>query len=69
MIDIILTMVSVLAVSFVWYRLGRQGVIDKLIKAYKEVCELNECDQIIIKSLENRLKEYEEKEKESHEGV
>lgn len=69
MIDIILTIVSVLAASFVWYRLGRQSVIDDLIKEHEKVCRLNECDQIIIKSLLNRLKEYEEKEKESHEGV
>lgn len=69
MIDIILTIVSVLAASFVWYRLGRQSVIDDLIKEHEKVCRLNECDEIIIKSLLNRLKEYEEKEKESHEGV
>lgn len=62
MIDIILTTVSLLAASFVWYRLGRQSVIDDLIKAYKKVCRLNECDEFIIESLKNRLKEYEEKE-------
>ena len=62
MIDIILTMVSVLAASFVWYRLGRQSVIDDLIKAYENVCRINESSQIIIKSLQNRLKEYKEKE-------
>lgn len=69
MIDIILTIVSVLAASFVWYRLGRQSVIDDLIKEHEKVCRLNECDQIIIKSLLNRLKEYEEKKKDSHERV
>ena len=62
MIDIILTMISVLAASFVWYRLGRQSVIDDLIKAYENVCRINESSQIIIKSLQNRLKEYKEKE-------
>ena len=55
-------MVSVLAASFVWYRLGRQSVIDDLIKAYENVCRINESSQIIIKSLQNRLKEYKEKE-------
>lgn len=65
----ILTMVSVLAASFVWYRLGRQSVIDDLIKAYENVCRINESSQIIIKSLLNRLKEYEEKKKDSHERV
>lgn len=69
MIDFILTMVSVLAASFVWYRLGRQSVIDDLIKAYENVCRINESSQIIIKSLLNRLKEYEEKKKDSHERV
>lgn len=62
-------MVSVLAASFVWYRLGRQSVIDDLIKAYENVCRINESSQIIIKSLLNRLKEYEEKKKDSHERV
>ena len=65
----ILTMVGVLAASFVWYRLGRQSVIDDLIKAYENVCRINESSQIIIKSLLNRLKEYEEKKKDSHERV
>lgn len=60
MIDIILTIVSVLAVSFVWYRLGRQSVIDDLIKEHEKVCRINESGQIIIKSLLNRLKEYED---------
>lgn len=69
MIDIILTIVSVLAASFVWYRLGRQSVIDDLIKAYENVCRINESSQIIIKSLLNRLKEYKEKENERHEGL
>lgn len=69
MIDIILTIVSLLAASFVWYRLGRQSVIDDLIKEHENVSRLNECDQIIIKSLLNRLKEYEEKKKDSHERV
>lgn len=69
MIDIILTIVSVLAASFVWYRLGRQSVIDDLIKAYEHVCKINECDEFIIESLKRRLKEYKEKENERHEGL
>lgn len=69
MIDIILIIVSVLAASFVWYRLGRQSVIDDLIKAYEHVCKINECDEFIIESLKRRLKEYEEKKKNSHERV
>lgn len=69
MTDFILTTVIVLAASFVWYKIGRQSVIDDLIKAYENVCRINESSQIIIKSLQNRLKEYKEKEKERHEGL
>lgn len=60
MIDIILTIVSVLAASFVWYRLGRQSVIDDLFKAYEYECKLNQCNVILIERLRNELKKYEE---------
>lgn len=61
-ITIILTVINACVLAAMCHSIGKQSVIDKLIKAYKEVCELNECDQIIIKSLQNRLKEYEKEE-------
>lgn len=62
MIAIILTLINVLIAGVSYYRLGRQSMFEDLFKRYEEMCRLNECDQIIINSLLNRLKEYEEKE-------
>lgn len=55
-------MINVLIAGVSYYRLGRQSMFEDLFKRYEKMCRLNECDQIIIKSLLNRLKEYEEKE-------
>lgn len=63
MIAIILTVINVLIAGVSYYRLGRQSMFEDLFKRYEKMCRLNECDQIIINSLINRLKEYEEKEK------
>ena len=62
MIAIILTVINVLIAGVSYYRLGRQSMFEDLFKRYEKMCRLNECDQIIINSLLNRLKEYEEKE-------
>lgn len=62
MIAIILTLINVLIAGVSYYRLGRQSMFEDLFKRYEKMCRLNECDQIIINSLLNRLKEYEEKE-------
>lgn len=62
MIAIILTLINVLIAGVSYYRLGRQSMFEDLFKRYKKMCRLNECDKIIINSLLNRLKEYEEKE-------
>ena len=62
MIAIILTAINVLIAGVSYYRLGRQSMFEDLFKRYEKMCRLNECDQIIINSLLNRLKEYEEKE-------
>lgn len=62
MIAIILTLINVLIAGVSYYRLGRQSMFEDLFKRYEEMCRLNECDQIIINILLNRLKEYEEKE-------
>lgn len=62
MIAIILTVINVLIAGVSYYRLGRQSMFEDLFKRYDEMCRLNECDQIIINILLNRLKEYEEKE-------
>lgn len=62
MIAIILTLINVLIAGVSYYRLGRQSMFEDLFKRYEEMCRLNECDQIIINILLNRLKEYEENE-------
>lgn len=62
MIAIILTLINVFIAGVSYYRLGRQSMFEDLFKRYEEMCRLNECDQIIINILLNRLKEYEEKE-------
>lgn len=62
MIAIILTVINVLIAGVSYYRLGRQSMFEDLFNRYEKMCRLNECDQIIINSLLNRLKEYEEKE-------
>lgn len=62
MIAIILTLINVFIAGVSYYRLGRQSMFEDLFKRYEKMCRLNECDQIIINSLLNRLKEYEEKE-------
>lgn len=62
MIAIILTLINVFIAGVSYYRLGRQSMFEDLFKRYEEMCRLNECDKIIINSLLNRLKEYEEKE-------
>lgn len=62
MIAIILTLINVFIAGVSYYRLGRQSMFEDLFKRYEKMCRLNECDQIIINILLNRLKEYEEKE-------
>ena len=61
-IAIILTAINVLIAGVSWYRLCRQSMFAYLLERYERTCRLNECDQIIIKSLQNRLKEYEKEE-------
>lgn len=46
---------------FVFYRIGRQSVINDLIKAYNDVCRNNEDKQIIIKCLKEQQKNKENK--------
>lgn len=62
MIAIILTLINVFIAGVSYYRLGRQSMFEDLFKRYEKMCRLNECDKIIINSLLNMLKEYEEKE-------
>lgn len=64
-VSIVLTAVNICIISIVWYRLGRQSVMRDLFKAYKDVCEDNECKQIIINCLKDKLSKY-EKEEERH---
>lgn len=54
--SIILTVINIVLAWFFYYRIGKQSVINDLIKAYKEVCKDNEEQRIIIKCLQERLK-------------
>lgn len=53
---IILTVINIVLAWFFYYRIGKQSVINDLIKAYKEVCKDNEDQLIIIKCLQERQK-------------
>lgn len=53
---IILTVINIVLAWFFYYRIGKQSVINDLIKAYKEVCKDNEDQRIIIKCLQERQK-------------
>lgn len=55
-ISIILTVINIVLAWFLYYRIGKQSVINDLIKAYKEVCKDNEDQRIIIKFLQERQK-------------
>lgn len=54
--SIILTVINIVLVGFFFYRIGKQSVINDLIKAYKEVCKDNEEQRIIIKCLQELQK-------------
>lgn len=54
--SIILTVINIVIAWFLYYRIGKQSVINDLIKAYKEVCKDNEEQRIIIKCLQERQK-------------
>lgn len=49
---IILTVINIVLAWFFYYRIGKQSVINDLIKA----CKDNEDQRIIIKCLQERLK-------------
>lgn len=53
---IILTVINIVLAWFFYYRIGKQSVINDIIKAYKEVCKDNEDQLIIIKCLQERQK-------------
>ena len=59
-IAIIITAINVCILAALYHRIGKQSVIDDLIKAYENVCRLNQCNEILIERLRNELKKYEE---------
>ena len=59
-IAIIITAINVCILAALCHRIGKQIVIDDLIKAYENVCRLNQCNEILIERLRNELKKYEE---------
>lgn len=58
---IILTVINTLLAWIVFYRLGRQSVINNLLKAYKEECRNSEAGMEIIYSCKKRIRQLEEK--------
>jgi len=53
---VVLVLMNVVMGYFLCYRLGKQSVINNLIKEYKNVVKDNEDKQIIIKCQTDRIK-------------
>ena len=51
----ILTAINLVIMGGVWYRIGRQGAYDDLVKAYENVCQDNEKLWSVVKILKDRL--------------
>lgn len=60
-ISIILTVINIALAWFFYYRLGRQSVINNLLKAFKEECKNSEAAMEIIYSCKKRIRQLEEK--------
>lgn len=60
-ISIILTVINIVLAWFFYYRLGRQSVINNLLKAYKEECKNSKAAMEIIYSCKKRIRQLEEK--------
>ena len=57
---VVLVLMNVVMGYFLCYRLGKQSVINNLIKEYKNVVKENEDKQIIINCLKEQLKDKED---------
>lgn len=58
---IILTVINIVLAWFFFYRIGKQSVINDLIKAFKEECKNSEAAMEIIYSCKKRIRQLEEK--------
>lgn len=58
---IILTVINIVLAWFFFYRIGKQSVINDLIKAYKEECQNSEAGMEIIYALKERIRQLKEK--------
>lgn len=65
---IILTVINTLLAWIVFYRLGRQSVINNLLKAYKEECRNSEAGMEIIYALKERIRQLKEKDENKEKG-
>lgn len=54
---IIFTTISVLCAAFIWFRIGRQQVFDKLLYDYKELAKICQLQEIIIKGYKQKYGE------------
>lgn len=67
-IIIILTVINTLLAWIVFYRLGRQSIINNLLKAYKEECRNSEAGMGIIYALKERIRQLKEKDENKEKG-
>lgn len=65
---IILTVINIVLAWIVFYRLGRQSIINNLLKAYKEECKNSEAAMEIIYALKERIRQLKEKDENKEKG-
>lgn len=58
---ILLTVINIALSWFIFYRIGKQSVINDLIKAFKEECRNSEAGMEIIYALKERIRQLKEK--------
>lgn len=65
---ILLTVINIVLDWFVFYRIGKQSVINDLIKAFKKECRNSEAGMEIIYALKERIRQLEEKDENKEKG-
>lgn len=65
---ILLTVINIVLSWFIFYRIGKQSVINDLIKAFKEECRNSEAGMEIIYALKERIRQLKEKDENKEKG-
>lgn len=65
---IILTVFNIVIAQLFFYRIGRQSVINNLLKAYKKECRNSEAGMEIIYALKERIRQLKEKDENKEKG-